>query len=44
MNIMDIFGYWLHQAMGMHLQEEEERKEQEKKKKKEQQERERRGW
>ena len=25
MIILDIFGYWLHQAMGLHLEEEEER-------------------
>ncbi|WP_304019032.1 hypothetical protein [Methanospirillum hungatei] len=35
---MDIFGYWLHQSLGLHLNEEEEQK---KRKKKEQEERER---
>ncbi len=32
---MDIFGFWLHQALGLHLQEEEERKEKERKKREE---------
>jgi len=36
---MDIFGYWLHQSLGLHLNEEEEQKK--KRKKKEQEERER---
>ena len=40
---MDLFGYWLHQALGLHLQEEEERKEKERKKR-EQEEKKRRGF
>ncbi len=34
---MDIFGFWLHQVLGLHLQEEEERKEKERKKREEEQ-------
>jgi|GEM_PF-1152717 len=40
---MDVFGYWLHQALGLHLQEEEERKEKERKKR-EQEEKKRTGF
>ncbi len=32
---MDIFGFWLHQALGLHLQEEKEREEKERKKREE---------
>lgn len=41
--IMDVFGYWLHQALGLHRQEEEERKEKERKKR-EQEEKKRTGF
>ena len=40
--IMDIFGYWLHQAMGLHFEEEKE--EQEKRRKKKEQEHQDEPW
>ncbi len=41
---MDIFGFWLHEAIGLHLAQEEEKQQKERKKKQKKKEAEERRW